>query len=473
MSFLYIPFSYVMKGCLWIAQNNYVFALFFYALAFQLILLPLAIKSHKAQVKSARLRPKEMAIKKKYQGRTDRATQQKMQAEIQEMYQQEGHSPLAGCLPLLIQLPLIFILYAIVRYPIQYSSNFTDVAKNQINTVYSESETVELKETEFQNKFSFYTYEYVEEIRAHLEKNDEGKKADEELKSLCEKIGATVKKADDKELSYENGCKQYELKPANLGKAAYAEMATCDVLQNYGEDYVEALKKKGALKADFSTTHPLYFETPDGKTYYNEMIPDFNFLSLNMLRQPSLTGNQTWKDWLLLLIPLLVFLTSYPMSLINKHFNPTPASVNGVDQPTGGFMMTVGMPLMSAVFTLMFPAAIGIYWIWRSLLSLAQPVLLYKLYPMPKFTEADFKAAEIAYKGTQKKKKVITIEVDEDDDSYADIEVSSDRVSPAKPKSGNGAPRQREDLPYRRPSSIEMLSADDDGDQADGSDGNE
>ena len=102
--------------------------MFFYALIFQLILLPLAIKSHKAQLRSAAMRPKEMAIRKKYNGRTDRATQQKMQQEIQEMYQKEGYSPLSGCLPLLLQLPLIFILFAIVRYPIQYSSSFTDAA---------------------------------------------------------------------------------------------------------------------------------------------------------------------------------------------------------------------------------------------------------------------------------------------------------------------------------------------------------
>ena len=119
MSFIYLPFSYVMKACVWISQNSYLFGLFFFALAFELILLPLAIKQQKSQIAMAKIRPKEMAIRKKYAGRTDRVTQQKMQMEISEMQQQEGYNPLSGCLPLLIQLPLIFILFAIVRGPIQ------------------------------------------------------------------------------------------------------------------------------------------------------------------------------------------------------------------------------------------------------------------------------------------------------------------------------------------------------------------
>ena len=75
--FIYVPFSYVMKGCLWIAGNNYFFALFFFALAFQILLFPLAIKQQKAQVNQAKIKPKEQAIRKKYAGRTDRVTQQK------------------------------------------------------------------------------------------------------------------------------------------------------------------------------------------------------------------------------------------------------------------------------------------------------------------------------------------------------------------------------------------------------------
>ena len=83
--------------------------------------------------------------------------------------------------------------------------------------------------------------------------------------------------------------------------------------------------------------------------------------------------------------------------------------------------MTVGMPLMSTVFTLMMPAAIGCYWIWRTLLNMVKAPLMNKFYPIPRFTQEELDAAakELIAKSKGKKKKVITIEVDEDDDSFS------------------------------------------------------
>ena len=80
-------------------------------------------------------------------------------------------------------------------------------------------------------------------------------------------------------------------------------------------------------------------------------------------------------------------------------------------------------------------------------------------------TEEELEAAvrELNAKAKGKKKKVITIEVDEDDDSYADLEVAAPatRVETARPKA-NGGNAKKSELPYRQPTSIEMLSADDD-----------
>ena len=47
------------------------------------------------------------AIKAKYRGRTDQATMRKQQEEIMELQQKEGYSMLAGCLPVLIQMPIL------------------------------------------------------------------------------------------------------------------------------------------------------------------------------------------------------------------------------------------------------------------------------------------------------------------------------------------------------------------------------
>ena len=91
--------------------GGYAIALLLYALIFKIVFLPFSIKQQKNQIAMAKLAPKIELIKAKYKGRTDQPTMQKQQQEIIELQQKEGYSPLSGCLPLLIQLPLIMLLY--------------------------------------------------------------------------------------------------------------------------------------------------------------------------------------------------------------------------------------------------------------------------------------------------------------------------------------------------------------------------
>lgn len=109
-----------LLGILDLGTGNYLVSLLMFALILEICLLPISIKQHKNTIKQANLRPKEMAIRKKYAGRNDQATQQKITMEIQEMYQKEHYSPFGGCLPLLIQMPVLIALYQIVINPLRY-----------------------------------------------------------------------------------------------------------------------------------------------------------------------------------------------------------------------------------------------------------------------------------------------------------------------------------------------------------------
>ena len=112
--------------------GSYLLALFIFALLVKLILLPFGIKQQKNSIKQAKVRPKEMAIRNKYKGRNDQRTQQKMNTEVMELYQQEGYNPASGCLPLLIQLPIILILYKVITNPLQYICGYTSDMINKI-----------------------------------------------------------------------------------------------------------------------------------------------------------------------------------------------------------------------------------------------------------------------------------------------------------------------------------------------------
>ena len=124
--------GWLLGWCNKIVGNQYIFALLLFAVIVEIFLLPFGIKQQKNAIKQAKMRPKEMAIRKKYAGREDQATKQKMSMEIQEMYQKEGYNPMGGCLPLLIQFPIIIALYNIVMNPLKYICGMSSQAINEV-----------------------------------------------------------------------------------------------------------------------------------------------------------------------------------------------------------------------------------------------------------------------------------------------------------------------------------------------------
>ena len=122
---IYGPFGTLLR---WLYQftNNYLVTIFLFAAVIKLVLLPFSFKMQKGQQAMARLKPKEAVIRKKYAGRKDSVTMQKMNTEIQELYKSENYSPLSGCLPMLIQMPILFALIKIVRNPLIYISGLTE-----------------------------------------------------------------------------------------------------------------------------------------------------------------------------------------------------------------------------------------------------------------------------------------------------------------------------------------------------------
>ncbi len=147
--------------------GSYLLALFIFALLVKIILLPFGIKQQKNSIKQAHVRPKEMAIRNKYRGRTDQRTQQKMQTEVMELYQQEGYNPASGCLPLLIQLPIILILYKVITNPLQYICGYSSDMINKIATYLSElgASGISVKD----GVFSGYDINLISHFKTHLE----------------------------------------------------------------------------------------------------------------------------------------------------------------------------------------------------------------------------------------------------------------------------------------------------------------
>ena len=135
MSYIYGFFGTILS---WFnsVTGSYALALLLFALLFKVIFLPFGIKTQKNQILMAKLRPKIAKIEKKYAGRNDRVTLQKKQQEIMELQQKEGYSMLSGCLPMLIQFPIIIFLYNVIRSPLSYickaSSDIIEAVKEVV-----------------------------------------------------------------------------------------------------------------------------------------------------------------------------------------------------------------------------------------------------------------------------------------------------------------------------------------------------
>lgn len=103
-----IQFFYVLASAVGVA--NYGIAIIFFTLVVKVILFPLTYQQIKSMRKLQALQPKIAAVQKKYKNNP-----QKAQQAMVELYQQEGANPLGGCLPLLVQLPILWALFTALR----------------------------------------------------------------------------------------------------------------------------------------------------------------------------------------------------------------------------------------------------------------------------------------------------------------------------------------------------------------------
>ena len=77
-----------------------------FTIVIRILLLPLSIKQTKASVKMSEIQPKAKALQDKYKNDPQRAQQ-----ELMKLYKEEGVSPMGGCLPMLIQFPILIALF--------------------------------------------------------------------------------------------------------------------------------------------------------------------------------------------------------------------------------------------------------------------------------------------------------------------------------------------------------------------------
>lgn len=305
MDILNIPMGYILQFCYKIIPN-YALALLLFTLIMKLVLLPLSIRQQKNSIKQAKLRPKEMAIRKRYAGRTDKVTQQKMQEEVMELYKKENYNPVGGCLPLFLQFPIIIALYNVIRSPLTY---ICDLSRDTIISIYAQ-------------------------------------------------LGGV------------------ETSAVNFGQIVQIDLIT-------------------QMREHFSEITALL---PEG--FAESRLPSFTMFggAINLADKPTLALN-----WLVLL-PIVAFATTFLSMKITRKFTYQPPQQEGQDNVAASMkIMDFTMPLMTLWIAFTVPAILGLYWIYQNLLGMFQQIFLFKAFPVPQFTDEDYKAAEKEMNGSIRK----------------------------------------------------------------------
>jgi len=102
--------------------DNYGIVIILLTIIVRLVLTPLTISQTRSMARMQKLQPEIKELQKKYKD-----DKQKLQQETMEFYRKNNVNPLAGCLPLLLQMPVFFALFGALRFP---SERVTDVVKN-------------------------------------------------------------------------------------------------------------------------------------------------------------------------------------------------------------------------------------------------------------------------------------------------------------------------------------------------------
>lgn len=288
-----------------------------FTLIVKILTFPLTLKQQKSAKINMMIQPEMQKIQKKYKDKKDQESMMKQQKEMQELYDKYGTSMTSGCLPLLIQFPIIMGLYRVIQNIPAYVE--------QVKAMYSPIAQTILVEKG--NNITQFLENYVKD----------------------NKINAAS-------LAINNMKKVVEVGVNNV----------IDVISNFGVSNLNEIIDKidvNALNID-GVSQNVVANNIDKIDQIHSFV-----LGINISEAPGY--KLTWA----LLIPFgAAFFQFLQMKLTTT---PQQTDAPGGSMMKS---MNVTMPLVSLFFTITMPAAIGIYWILGSVFSLVTQLAINAYY---------------------------------------------------------------------------------------------
>lgn len=330
------PFAFILgeilngiyNFCALIGVENLALCIILFTFVVKMLMLPLTIKQQKFTKLSSKMNPELQKIQEKYKGRKDEDSMRRQQAETQAVYKKYGASPMSGCLPLLISLPILFALYKVIYAIPAYVTDIGDLYR-----------TVATSITGLGDAYGASTSAIVEGVSQITSSGPAIDAIGNFIQSNNIVIANTLTSTEVGTIAHNNGL--------------------IDILAKFNptnwNDFF-ALPEFAALKDGLTTT-------------VDKIISVNNMFGLSILDTPVWNG-------ISVIIPILAFVTQFLQGKLQSSKNPN-AKPGDTAATTSKTMMTI-MPIMSGVFCLMLPIGVGIYWIASAVFTIVQTIFINK-----------------------------------------------------------------------------------------------
>ena len=312
----------------------------------KMLMLPLTIKQQKSTKLSSRMNPEIMKINEKYKGKKDETSMRKQQAELQAVYEKYGSTPMSGCLPMLISLPIMFALYRVIYAIPAYVNDIYEmygIIADKIQGIQGYGQAILSFIQE--NKIS------VSNLTPFIDVISDGGIAYNTIE---------ITKNNLVDLMYQFNTDNWELFRDTSTWLAAVDPAK--IIQNFSLN-VSSESLKPIDTAAFAAMIPGIEST------IREIVSVNSFLgNLNILNSPgwSFPG---------IIIPILAAVTQFVQSKVAMAGN---SQQNNVDNPAAASMkmMNYVMPIMSMFFCAMLPICVGLYWVASAVFGAIQTVFI-------------------------------------------------------------------------------------------------
>lgn len=329
------PFAFILgeilngiyNFCSLIGIENLALCIVLFTFVVKMLMLPLTVKQQKFTKLSSKMNPELQNIQAKYKGRKDEDSMRRQQAETQAVYKKYGASPMSGCLPLLISLPILFALYKVIYAIPAYVTDIGDLYRTVANSI-----------TGLGTAYGSSSSAIVEGV------------------SQITSSGPAID-AISNFLTTNNIIISNTLTSTEVGTIAHTN-GLIDILAKFNPENWSAffqLPEFAALKDGLTVT-------------VDKIISVNNMFGLSILDTPVWNG-------ISVIIPILAFATQFLQGkLQSTNQNAKPGDTAATTSKT---MMTI-MPIMSGVFCLMLPIGVGIYWIASAVFTIVQTIFINK-----------------------------------------------------------------------------------------------